>query len=325
MDVKKAIKILELSSCEDPKEIRDAFYLLAHKYHPDKNQSDTTDVRFREIVKAYEFCLKNQKEVLQHFGSRQQKFVEADENLEDVFFNIFGFDPSGEGIGYLPPQNLELSLEELLLGAEKNEKIAVYSQCQTCHGLGTAYSDRLKICRYCFGQGALATSGNPSQKTVCPKCEGIGRDIKHKCRKCKGLGHVATHYKLKLTLPKGLQVGEVYELDGFEENLQQTFPFSIRVITKPHPVFKIAKSDLICQYPIDFSNSEVWQKRYVLQTLDGEAVFQLAKGSVPGDVVVLSGKGLYLSPKTQTRGDIRIELIKKKGFWKTFLGGLLGS
>ncbi len=54
MPLKDHYRILGISANATLKEVKKAYYQLAHKYHPDKNPDNLAEKHFREIIEAYQ-------------------------------------------------------------------------------------------------------------------------------------------------------------------------------------------------------------------------------------------------------------------------------
>merc|ERR1712079_312660 len=81
---KRDYEILGVSRDASDKEIKEAFYKLAKKYHPDNNKSDKDAVKkFQEISSAYE-CLISNKEFLKNpdFAGGKEQNSSSQENTQ---------------------------------------------------------------------------------------------------------------------------------------------------------------------------------------------------------------------------------------------------
>lgn len=215
MDLKTAIHILGLQNCQSTNDVKAAFRDLAHRYHPDKNRQESASDDFARILQAYQYCLAHfaelQSTLRESFAKRENATDTTPlENFDDIFTDLFGLRNLQLPLGYEEPQTLTLTKQELSLGGMRTEKMRVSQQCQSCVGLGGV---KPKLCRYCFGAGAVTAPQTQAQKT-CPKCLGRGREIETLCSACDGFGKTFSREVVAVTLPKDLQIGETLWLNG---------------------------------------------------------------------------------------------------------------
>ena len=124
-------EILGVSKDATKDEIKSAFRKMARKYHPDVNKAPDAEAKFKELGKAYETLMDDNKratydrfgeEGLQNAGySTQGPFAEGFGDLNDVFesfFGGFGFsgsrrvDPNAPTRGENLRLDIELEFEE---------------------------------------------------------------------------------------------------------------------------------------------------------------------------------------------------------------------
>ena len=93
-------EILGVSKDATKDEIKSAFRKMARKYHPDVNKAPDAEAKFKELGKAYETLMDDNKratydrfgeEGLQNAGySTQGPFAEGFGDLNDIFESFFG-------------------------------------------------------------------------------------------------------------------------------------------------------------------------------------------------------------------------------------------
>lgn len=186
------------------------------KYHPDKfaNSSDAekkdAEEKFKEINEAYEILSDAQKKAaydqyghaafenggagaggfgggFNGFSGNAQGF--DFEDLGDIFgsFGSF-FGGGGRGRSQGPRvkegedlrYNLELTLEEIAKGVEKEIKYKREGKCHTCHGSGAEPGHNMKTCPKCNGSGHIRTQqrsifGVQVVTQECDECRGTGK------------------------------------------------------------------------------------------------------------------------------------------------------
>ena len=229
--------VLEISIDATPKEVKKAYYRLAMKYHPDRNPNDVeAEKSFKECAEAYEVLSDAQKKQIYdqygHEGLRGRGHAAHDfnsMNVEDIFsmFNdILGGSRGGFGggrgrqrqvRGYDLETDVEIPLEEVLTGTERDVEFDRLDVCETCVGSGAKPGSSPETCATCQGQGKVAQQGLGGMfrmVSACPACGGRGSVIKDKCVDCHGRGRVSVHRKLRVKIPAGIHHGQAVRVGG---------------------------------------------------------------------------------------------------------------
>lgn len=339
MNLPKALKLLQLKSFRSAEDLKKAFRAQAHQHHPDKSPSPDASARFREILEAYQWCVDHLDLLSRHFAVELSSQSPAASvfihDVDDIFSEIFGYDKSGEILGWQPAEVLKLSLEELARGGAKEASLSGSVSCVDCGGLGASRGSHARVCRYCFGKGFVPRRLSLRRRKVlwgknsvwsgkyrlCRRCGGRGRDIPEACRRCGGFGRIVKRHRQRLTLPLGLVPGQVCRLEALDlETGQKTqVVFEVRLI--PHAIFQIEKHDLMCDKLVD-KNLPAKQHRLRLQTPLGETQFNLPNPLREGEIVKVAGAGLFKDGRRQERGDLYVRLrLKPDSLWRRFRGG----
>src|SRR6185503_16975179 len=145
-------------------------------------------------------------------------------NIEDIF-EAFGdvFGGGGGGIfgelfgqrqrsGKRPGRHLrivlELTLEEVDQGVEKEIALKRAEHCKTCKGSGAKPGTSPIACATCGGRGQVHRSqGFFTMASPCPRCRGAGKVIESPCADCRGAGHVPNKADLTIQVPAGVEEG----------------------------------------------------------------------------------------------------------------------
>lgn len=235
-------EVLGIERAADGTEIKRAYRRLAMKYHPDRNPEDAEAERsFKECAEAYEVLSDSQKRTIYdqygHEGLRGRGHATHDfnsMNVEDIFsmFNDIlgggrgssfggGF---GRGRGRTRQQrgfdletDVEVTLEEVLTGTQRDVEFDRLAVCDTCSGSGGKPGTTPQTCSTCQGQGNVAQAGLGGMfrmVSVCPTCHGRGSVIVEKCEDCRGDGRVATHRQLRVKIPAGIHHGQAVRVAG---------------------------------------------------------------------------------------------------------------
>ena len=217
-------------------EIKSAFRKLARKYHPDVNKEEGAEEKFKELGRAYETLMDDQKrelydrygeDGLRNAGYNTNAFDFDFGDLGDIFSSFFGGGMSGFSSGRSNPNapqrgadlrlDIEIDFMESLFGCEKEIKFDHLESCEVCHGSGLDKDAKDTVCPTCNGQGRVQQStrtilGSFTSVTVCPTCHGSGKNPKAACKNCKGQGLVSKEKTIKIKIPHGVDTGSKIRL-----------------------------------------------------------------------------------------------------------------
>ncbi|MFY9606440.1 MAG: molecular chaperone DnaJ [Thermoplasmata archaeon] len=314
-------------------EIKQAYRKLAMKYHPDMNKENVkaAEEKFKEISEAYEVLVDDDKKArYDQFGHagvegtfRTGGFDWSDfthfGDISDIFGDLGGF---GFGGGIFDqffgrtarrgPQegrslryDVEVTLDDIAKGVEKEIRIPHSVACKTCGGEGAKEGD-FRTCPTCKGQGQVQRGqrrGNTNFVTItnCPTCGGTGKQIVRECPSCRGAGVSQTTSNIKVSIPKGADEGMRLRIRGAGEASSNGGPpgdLYIVVHMAEHPLFAREGRDLFVETPISFTQAALGDQVEV-PTLDGTALVSIPAGTQTGTVFRLKGKGL---PDMRGRG-----------------------
>jgi molecular chaperone DnaJ len=220
-------------------EIKKAYRKQALRYHPDRNAGDKeAEENFKKVTEAYK-VLSNAEKKIQYdkyghdFFTQQEnggyynndtfssedpfevfKEVFSGSNVFENFFsnNTHSSHKANINIKY----TLDISLEDVASGIEKEIEYKRNLECSNCSGNGyLSYDNSNTRCNYCSGNGYVNVNrGFFNIKQDCSNCAGRGFIVKEYCKNCSGRGSISKKVYLKVYIPKGIETGSKLRLKG---------------------------------------------------------------------------------------------------------------
>ncbi|HUY05391.1 MAG TPA: molecular chaperone DnaJ [Candidatus Paceibacterota bacterium] len=318
-------------------DIKKAFRTLAHKHHPDKGGSDE---KFKEITEAYSI-LSDEKKRREYdaygqsfpggagpqgggqgfggfdFSQFQQGFgnggVEFD--FGDIFGDIFNGGrsqartPRGRDISI----DLEIPFKDAVFGTSRTVLIGKVSTCDICHGNGARPGTELNTCTTCNGSGSVhevrnTVFGQMASTRPCTACDGTGKIPKEKCPNCKGHGVLRKEVEMKITIPAGIDNGEMIRLPQQGEAVKTGVAgdLYVKVHVKPHPTFRRDGSNLLMDLPVKLTDS-LLGTTVSIETLEGKTLeVKIPVMKRAEEHLRVRGKGIPMGGNS--RGDLIIRL-----------------
>ncbi len=310
-------------------EIKSAFRKMARKLHPDVNKAPDAEVKFKELGKAYETLMDdNKRATYDRYGEdglnnagfdSQGPFANGFGDLNDIFesfFGGFGFggsrrvDPNAPQRGENLRLDIELSFEEAVFGVEKEVKIDHLETCPTCHGTGAKEGCEPTICPTCGGRGQVQQStrtvlGNISQIVTCPTCHGKGKIISQPCPDCHGEGRKNVEKKLNIKIPQGVDNGSKMRLSGEGDigiNGGPAGDLYVVLHVKPSDYFMRKEMDVYTHCTISPAQAALGDS-VTIKTLDGEKEISIPAGIQSGDKITIKGAGVPSITSASARGN----------------------
>jgi molecular chaperone DnaJ len=360
-------EVLGVDRTASPEEIKKAFRKKAAQLHPDRNKAADAPDQFKKVNEAYQVLSDAEKrKMYDQYGSGafdNNGFNGGGGGMQFDFSDLFngGFEsvfgdesPFGDIFGggnrgrdrnkgndlYL---NVDITLEEVITGPEKQIKYNHKESCKTCNGQGGA---KLETCKTCKGSGRVAQVsrslfGNIQVMRDCVDCNGTGKIILDKCKVCHGETVINALRTFKIRIPKGVESGMNLRFTGegdagkFKSQGGDLF-IEIRVKEDKDYVRKGDDLQKKIQLPI---YSLILGDELTIPTFDGEKKVKIPAGMEIGENLILKELGVP-NLRTKRRGDIilqinvdvpknlsteEIQLFEKlktiqeskgKGFWK---------
>ncbi|MAE65405.1 MAG: molecular chaperone DnaJ [Phycisphaeraceae bacterium] len=309
-------EILNLDRNAGDEDIKRAYRKLAMKHHPDRNPGDEEAERqFKEAAEAYEVLSdSNKRQRYDQFGHEGLRgtsghdFSHMDAGdifsmFEDIFGDFMGGGRRGRGRrrggqrGYDLETQIELSLEEVDRGIEREVEFTRKDLCAACKGSGVKPGTEPVSCVTCGGLGAveqMGLGGMFRMRTTCPACKGAGKIYKEKCADCRGAGNQPKRCVLQVKVPAGIHDGQSIRIQGEGEPGTAGAPrgdLYVQVRVAEHKLFSREDDHLILKMPISFTQAALGDTVEV-PTLDGPTELTIKPGTQHGDLMQLHEKGL---------------------------------
>lgn len=322
-------EILSVERTADGEEIKRSYRRLAMKFHPDRNPGDAeAELKFKEAAEAYEVLSNPEKRSRYdkhgHAGLRQTPGHDfRSMHVEDIFsmFNdIFGGAFGGQRARGGPARGfdletvIEVTLDEVLSGCEREVEFKRMDVCQTCEGNGAKPGIAPIRCPTCGGQGQVQQAGLGGMfrmVATCPNCRGRRTIVTEHCPDCRGAGRISVKRKLSVRVPVGIENGQVIRLAGEgEPPPPEAGPAANGVRGDLHVVVRVTEhdrferhgDDLLLVVPVAFAQMALGANVEV-DALDGKATFEIPPGTQHGANIRIDGRGLP-NLRTRKRGDL---------------------
>ena len=323
-------EILGIDKNATKDEIKSAFRKMARKWHPDVNKAPEAEAKFKELGKAYETLMDDEKRATyDRFGedglrdagfNTQGPFASGFGDLEEVFnsfFGGFGFGGGGRSQDPNAPQrgddlrlDISLDFEEAVFGLTREVKIDHLEECPTCHGTGAKAGSKPETCKACGGQGRIQQTtrtvlGHFTQIVSCPHCHGKGTIISDPCPDCKGNGRKNVEKKIEVKIPAGVDNGSKMRLShegdaGINGGVAGDLYIVIHV--NPSAYYQRDGINVITKLEIA-PEQAVLGDMVRIKTLDGEKDVSIPAGIQHGEIVKVRGAGIPSLSKPNYRGD----------------------
>ena len=331
-------EVLGVPKDADDAALKKAYRVLAKKYHPDANPGDKeAEAKFKEASEAYSVLSdpekRRQYDQFGHaafdggaggaggFGGFDFSGADMGDIFGDIFGDFFGGGRSrGRSNGPMRGANLRtgvrITFEEAVFGCQKEIELNLKDECPKCHGTGAKPGTSPVTCPKCNGKGKIVYTqqsffGQVQNVQTCPDCQGSGKIIKEKCPDCYGSGYISSRKKIQVTIPAGIDNGQMLRDRGNGEPGTNGGPrgdLLVEVVVSQHPVFKRQDTTIYSTVPISFVKAALGGPIRI-KTVDGEVEYEVKPGTQTDTRVRLKGKGVPSLRNRNVRGDHFVTLV----------------
>ena len=325
--------ILGVSRGASDDEIKRAYRTLARKHHPDVVRDGSkadAEAHFKEINAAYAVLSDAEKRahydrygtIGDHAGAGGGFGAGfGGEGIGDIFDLFFGAASGGGRRRTGPPRgsdlryDIDITLEDVLKGHERQIKFTRLAACNACRGTGAADGRGPVQCPECKGTGQVRAVrqtpfGQFMTTGTCLRCSGSGGVITNPCKTCKGTGRREELQHADVKVPPGVEQGSRVRFQGLGEAGERggaNGDLYVYINVKPHDVFERDGANLHCETAISFTQAALGAK-LELETLDGVTTIDVPAGTQSGARFRIGGRGL---PRMRGggRGDLIVDLF----------------
>lgn len=322
-------EILGINKDASKDEIKSAFRRKARTLHPDVNKEPDAEEKFKELGKAYETLMDDNKRAtydrygedgLQNAGfDTSGPFAGGFGDLNDIFNSFFGGMGMGFGGGRIDPNapqegddircDIEISFEDAVFGVEKEITFEHLENCPDCNGTGAEKGSQPITCPTCKGTGQVkqvtrTPLGSFAQITSCPDCKGTGKKISKPCKTCKGYGKVEKEKNLTIKIPAGVDNGSKIRVSREGDAGTNGGPAGdlyVVLHVKSSDYFKRDGANVYSKLEISPAQAALGDE-VTIKTLDGEKEITVQAGVQSGNTIKLKSHGIPYLGRNQ-RGD----------------------
>ncbi len=338
-------EVLGVDKNADDATIKKAYRKLAKKYHPDMNPGDKeAEAKFKEASEAYAVLSdKDKRAKYDQFGHAAFDgaggaggFDFSQMDFSDIFGDLFGGGNGGfSGFGGFSDifgggksnrnapmkgansgTSMNITFEEAAFGCEKQLELNLKDECDTCHGSGAKPGTKKATCSKCNGKGRIVQTqrsmfGTMQTVSTCPNCQGEGEIITEKCTTCHGSGYVSKRKKIKVSIPAGIDNGQVIRDRGKGEPGLNGGPrgdLLVEIHVSPHPIFARKDYDIYSTASMSYAQAALGGE-IIIDTLDGKVAYDVKPGTQTNTKIRLRGKGIPTLRNKNVRGDQFVTLV----------------
>ena len=313
-------EVLGVSREASVDEIKKAYRRLARELHPDVNPGADASEKFKSVTHAYDVLSDPQQRQQYDLGPRAgfgggQNFG----GFGDIFETFFGGASSGRSgprsrreRGQDALIRVEVELEEIVFGTQRDLEVDTAVLCDTCQGSCAAPGTSAITCDICKGSGSIQRAvrsllGNVMTSSPCGTCRGYGTIIPHPCATCQGQGRVRARRSIPVDIPAGVDTGLRLQMPSQGEVGPAGGPngdLYLEIKVKHHDVYSRNGDDLLATLEVQMTDA-ILGTQTVLKTLDGEVTLDIRPGTQSAEVITVKDRGITRL-RGVGRGDLKV-------------------
>lgn len=327
MDKRDYYEVLGVSKGSDEKTLKKAYRNLVKELHPDRNDAEDAETKFKEVQEAYEVLSDPSKKAAYDqyghagagFGGASGAgagfggfdFGDAPFDMGDIFSQFFGGGMGGgrqrERKGSDLRYRIKLSFLEAIHGGQFDLNLDREVACEHCDGTGSE-DKKTKTCDTCKGQGKVqkvqnSFLGQMAFVTECEECNGEGSIPEKKCEECHGRGTESKKEMFKVKVPEGSFDGMILRFRGGGSEAKGDIPAGdlfIELDVEVDENLERRGNDIYSEEDIDMYMATLGGEIKV-NTVHGNVKLKIPNGTQPNAVFRIKEKG---SPFLQEEGKI---------------------
>ncbi|CAN5531864.1 molecular chaperone DnaJ [soil metagenome] len=308
-------EVLGVDRGADATEIRRAYRRLARQFHPDVNNSDDAEDKFKDVTEAFEVLRDDDRRAAyDRFGhaafeagggpSAGDPFGFGGQSpFGDIFESFFGgftrqsrqqSVPRGTDVR----ATLDLEFEEAVFGVEKEVEFTRFEPCDGCSGTRMKDGASPARCTQCNGSGEVrrvqqTILGQVMTASPCDRCGGQGSIITDPCPTCNGRGRLPKQARVEVAVPAGVDDQSVLRLTGQGEQIRDGVPGNLLVSLRiaPHESLKRSGRNILYDLPVNVAQATLGTELEI-PTVDGPVQMTIPSGTQPMQQFRLRGKGV---------------------------------
>jgi molecular chaperone DnaJ len=307
-------EILGVGRDASPEDIKKAYRKLARQLHPDVNNADDAEEKFKLVSHAYDVLSDPEQRANYDMGG--QAGFGGFGPFGDIFETFFGQGGSQRGPrsrkerGQDALLRVDVDLKDVIFGVTQTLEVDTAVVCESCNGSCASPGTQARRCDICGGSGSLQRTvrsvlGNMVTQSPCGSCRGFGEVIDSPCPTCAGQGRVRATRSLSVDIPGGIETGQRIHLPGQGEVGHGGGPAGdlyLEFTVRGDKIFSRSGDDIIATIEVDVLDA-IEGIEVTLEALDGDVVVPVKSGTQSADVITIKGRGV-----TKLRGNGRGEL-----------------
>ncbi|WP_026554940.1 molecular chaperone DnaJ [Arthrobacter sp. 35W] len=307
-------------------EIKKAYRKLARKFHPDVNDGEDAQERFKSVTHAYEVLSDPQKRRVYDTTGNENGTDNGAGNFsgqgfafQDIFETFFG---GGGQQGPAPRTRrgqdalitVRIDLRDAVFGANKKIEVETAVTCPTCEGSCCRPGTSPTTCDICHGSGQVqrpmrSILGQVMTVATCGSCQGYGTMITDPCNECIGEGRIRSRRSLTIKIPAGVGTGTRIQLTSQGEAGPAGGPAGdlyVEIKVNNDPAFLREGDDLHATLSVPMTAAALGTE-LTLDTFDGEQPISIKPGTQAGEIINLRGLGVT-HLRGYGRGDLKVHV-----------------